>query len=80
MFHCWLAAGRRRPAAPGRVCAIHSTPRCPPPPRQVVELMAAEKGWSRRHAHQELERALAFLNTFDSPVHEALAATAAKAG
>jgi hypothetical protein len=32
-----------------------------------VELMAAEKGWSRRRAAQELQRALRFLATFGAP-------------
>lgn len=40
--------------------------------------MAAEKGWSRRRATAELQRALAFLQTFDSPAHEAAVAAAAK--
>ncbi|KAL4440446.1 hypothetical protein ABPG75_003447 [Micractinium tetrahymenae] len=44
---------------------------------KVVELMAAEQGWSRRRARKELQRALAFLQTFDSPTHEAAAAAAA---
>ncbi|EFN54037.1 hypothetical protein CHLNCDRAFT_136099 [Chlorella variabilis] len=33
---------------------------------KVVELMAGEKGWSRRRAAAELQRALAFLKTFDA--------------
>jgi hypothetical protein len=34
---------------------------------QVVELMAAEKGWSRRRSAAEMQRALDFLKTFDGP-------------
>lgn len=37
---------------------------------RVVELMAGEKGWGRRKARDELERAKKFLETFDSPEHE----------
>lgn len=35
---------------------------------KVVELMAGEKGWSRRRAARELQRALDFLKTFDAPL------------
>ena len=34
---------------------------------QVVELMGEELGWSRWRKRSELNRALAFLDTFDSP-------------
>lgn len=33
---------------------------------QVVELMGAELGWSRGRMKAELQRAMAFLDTFDS--------------
>lgn len=36
---------------------------------KVVELMAGEKGWSRRRAARELQRALDFLKTFDAPLN-----------
>lgn len=41
---------------------------------KVVELMALEKGWSRRQAKKEQERAMAFLETFDAAAHAAGAA------
>jgi len=44
---------------------------------QVVELMAAEKGWSRWRSKKELQRALDFLQTFDAPHAQAPPAPAA---
>lgn len=39
---------------------------------RVVELMAMEKGWSKKRQKQEMERAREFLTTFDAPIEAAV--------